>query len=446
MSAATERRPARSVAGLDARRAAVDLVHGVIAEHAPLDALLAPGHGAPRFLVLTPQDRALAYAIAGATLRHLGTLRALLGRRMARGLPRKSGKLEAILLTGAAQLLFLAVPAHAAVDLAVRTARAEKDAQAFAPLVNAVLRGLSRDGLPADLAEDPALDTPAWLMRRWSQAWGAEAANGFAAAHRLEPALDLTVRADPEAWAEKLGAEVLPTGSLRLLAKGPVPALPGYEDGAWWVQDAAAALPARLLGDVAGQRVADLCAAPGGKTAQLAAAGAHVTAVDASAPRLERLAANLKRLKLSAEIVAADVRAFAAEPFDAVLLDAPCSSTGTIRRHPDVAWLKRESDLPGLVALQAELLDAAARLVKPGGKLVYSVCSLEPEEGERRIEALLAGNPGFRLDPIGPAEIGGVAALITDAGTLRALPTHLPNPEPRLAGLDGFCAARLVRT
>jgi 16S rRNA (cytosine967-C5)-methyltransferase len=309
-----------------------------------------------------------------------------------------------------------------------------------------VLRGISRDGLPDVLAEDPALDAPAWLMARWTRAYGAEAARAFAAAHRTEAALDLTVRADPEAWAEKLGAEILPTGSLRLLAKGAVPALPGYEDGAWWVQDAAAALPARLLGDVAGLRVADLCAAPGGKTAQLAAVGAQVTAVDVSPQRLERLAANLQRLKLSAEIVAADARAFDAAPFDAVLLDAPCSATGTIRRHPDVAWLKRESDLGGLTALQAELLDAAARLVRPGGKLIYSVCSLEPEEGEGQIEALLARNASLRLDPIAPAEIGGVAGLITPAGTLRALPTHMPHAEARLAGLDGFFAARLVRT
>ena len=420
-------------------------MHGVIALHTPLDTLLSPGEGTPRFLALPPGERALAYAIAGTTLRRLGTLRALVGQRLARGLPRKSGKLEAILLTGAAQLLFLAVPAHAAVDLAVRTARAEKDAQAFAPLVNAVLRGISRDGLPAELAEDACLDTPPWLMRRWADAYGAEAAARFAAAHRTEAALDLTVRSDPEAWAEKLGAELLPTGSLRLLAKGPVPALPGYEEGAWWVQDAAAALPARLLGDVAGLRVTDLCAAPGGKTAQLAAAGARVTAVDASPQRLERLGANLERLRLSAEIVAADARNFAAEPFDAVLLDAPCSATGTIRRHPDVAWLKRESDLSGLTALQSELLDAAAKLVKPGGKLVYSVCSLEPEEGERQVEALLARNADFRLAPIAPAEIGGLAEPITPAGTLRALPTHMPHAEPRLAGLDGFYAARLVR-
>jgi 16S rRNA (cytosine967-C5)-methyltransferase len=219
--------------------------------------------------------------------------------------------------------------------------------------------------------------------------------------------------------------------------------LEGFNSGEWWVQDAAAALPARLLNAGPGSRVADLCAAPGGKTAQIAAAGAEVTAVDRSAPRLRRLAENLKRLGLTVKTITADATTLEAEPFDAILLDAPCSATGTIRRHPDVAWLKSGNDITRLTQLQARLLDAAARLLKPGGTLVYSTCSLEPEEGERQIAALLARNPALERSPVTADEVGGHAEFITGLGELRTLPHHLPHAEPRLAGLDGFFAARL---
>jgi 16S rRNA (cytosine967-C5)-methyltransferase len=238
---------------------------------------------------------------------------------------------------------------------------------------------------------------------------------------------------------------VVATGSVRLIPHGPVSLLPGYAEGAWWVQDAAAALPARLLSEVAGRRVADLCAAPGGKTAQLAAAGARVTAVDRSPARLGRLRENLARLGLTAETVAADALEWQAEPFDAVLLDAPCSSTGTIRRHPDIPWLKREADLSTMTALQARLLDRAMALTRPGGTLVYCTCSLEPEECEAQVSALLARAPGLVRRPVAAAEIGSQAAFITAAGDLRTLPCHWPDPDPRMAGLDGFYAARLER-
>ena len=239
---------------------------------------------------------------------------------------------------------------------------------------------------------------------------------------------------------------MLPTGSVRTDTGGLVSLLPGYTEGAWWVQDAAAALPARLLGDVAGKRVADLCAAPGGKTAQLAQAGAQVTAVDRSANRLARVRENLVRLGLHADMIAADVTEWQGGPFDAVLVDAPCSSTGTIRRHPDVAWLKQEVDIVQLTGLQRRLLDRAVALVKPGGQIVYCVCSLEPEEGEQQIEALLAREPALRRLPIAPGEIGGTAEFLNATGDLRTLPSHWPDPEPRMGGLDGFFAARLERT
>jgi 16S rRNA (cytosine967-C5)-methyltransferase len=242
-----------------------------------------------------------------------------------------------------------------------------------------------------------------------------------------------------------LAVNVLPTGSVRLIPHGPVPQLPGYDEGAWWVQDAAAALPVRLFGNVRGRAIADLCAAPGGKTAQLASLGAHVTAVDRSPARLERVRENLARLSLTADVVQADAATLAGGPFDGVLIDAPCSSTGTIRRHPDIAWLKHEADLAGLTGLQARLLDQAVNLTRPGGTIVFCTCSLEPEEGETLIADFMAREPRVRRAPVDPAEIAGQGELVTPAGELRTLPTHNPAADPRLAGLDGFYAVRLIR-
>jgi 16S rRNA (cytosine967-C5)-methyltransferase len=238
---------------------------------------------------------------------------------------------------------------------------------------------------------------------------------------------------------------VLPTGTVRTVASGPVASLPGYAEGAWWVQDAAAALPVRLIGDMRGRRIADLCAAPGGKTLQLALAGAEVTAVDRVEARMVRLRENLRRVGLAASMVVADIATWQAGPFDAVVLDAPCSATGTIRRHPDIPWRKRESDIPALTALQASLLDRAIDLTRPGGTLVFCTCSLEPEEGEDLVAAALARDSRIRRRPIEPAEITGIAEFITAQGDLRTLPCGWPDPEPRMSGLDGFYAARLER-
>jgi 16S rRNA (cytosine967-C5)-methyltransferase len=289
------------------------------------------------------------------------------------------------------------------------------------------------------------LDTPEWVLTRWTAAYGAATARVIAEANRNEPALDLTVKSDPDDWAKKLGGRVLPTRSVRVIASGAVSALPGFAEGAWWVQDAGASLPARLLGDVRGQRVVDLCAAPGGKTAQLALAGATVTAVDRARTRLERLRDNLARLKLNAEIIAADIEEWSAEPFDAVLLDAPCSSTGTIRRHPDVPWLKKAGDIAKLAALQRRLLEHALALTKPGGTLVYCTCSLEPEENEDVIAGLLTGTPNVRRAPIAAADVFGRIEFITKDGDLRTLPCHFPDTDSRFAGIDGFYAARLLK-
>jgi 16S rRNA (cytosine967-C5)-methyltransferase len=440
------RRAPAEVPGLAARRVAADLLDGVLRRRRPLDEQFEGGEAASAFAALAERDRALARKLVGTVLRRLGTLRHLLGTALDRGFPADAPRVETILLIGAAQLFWLEVPDHAAVDLAVRLAQADRRAARYPGLVNAVLRRMAREGRAALAGVDmAAFDTPEWLLARWKQVYGEATAHAIAVVHGEEPPLDVTVKHDPEAWAARLRGRVVATGTVRLVAHGPVSLLPGYAEGAWWVQDAAAALPARLLGDVAGRRVADLCAAPGGKTAQLAAAGARVTAVDRSPARLARLRENLARLGLAAETVEADALEWTAEPFDAVLLDAPCSSTGTIRRHPDIPWLKREADLAAMIAAQARLLEKAVILTRPGGTLLYCTCSLEPEECEGQVSALLARTPGLVRRPIVAAELDGQGAFVTAAGDLRTLPCHWPDPDPRMAGLDGFYAARLER-
>jgi 16S rRNA (cytosine967-C5)-methyltransferase len=294
-------------------------------------------------------------------------------------------------------------------------------------------------------ADTAALDTPAWLLQRWSKAYGADTARAIATANGREAALDLTVKSDPDTWAARLNGQVMPNGTVRLLAQGPVPTLPGYDEGQWWVQDAAAALPVHLFGEVSGMTIVDLCAAPGGKTAQLAQAGAKVVAVDRSKVRLARLQDNLKRLNLAADVVVADAAVWEGGPFDAVLVDAACSATGTIRRHPDIPWQKQPADIAKLSALQQRLLDNAARITRPGGTIVYCTCSLEPEEGEAAIAAFLERRPAVGRRPIAPDDIFGQAAFLTAQGDLRTLPSHWPSADPRMGGLDGFFAARLTK-
>jgi 16S rRNA (cytosine967-C5)-methyltransferase len=435
--------PGLEVPGFAVRRIAAVIIDGVLRQRRPLDEMLDTTR---ELATLEERDRSLARALVGTVLRRLGTLRHLLGVFLDRGPPAQAPRVETALLIGAAQILFLGVPDHAAVDLSVRLVQADREGLHFAGLVNAVLRRVAREGAGLLATFDtPVLDTPDWLMKRWAATYGAETAHAIAAANGHEPALDLTVKSDAESWAEKLEGRVLPTGSIRMIAHGAVTALPGFAEGAWWVQDTAASLPARLLGDVSGRRVADLCAAPGGKTAQLATAGALVTAVDRAPGRLRRLSENLARLSLNAETVRADVAEWQAEPFDAVLLDAPCSSTGTIRRHPDVPWLKQAADLAGLSALQRRLLERAAALTKPGGKLVYCTCSLEPEENETIIADFLAREPSVRREPIGVLEVFGQSEFITRDGDLRTLPCQLADTDSRMSGLDGFYAARLVK-
>ncbi|HET6379254.1 MAG TPA: transcription antitermination factor NusB [Methylocella sp.] len=437
---------ARAVPGLPARLAAAEIIGDIIARRHPLDECFSPRAAFSRLGGLGEREVALARSIVTAALRRLGTIRAALAKLMEKELPRQAAHLEWTLIAAAAQILFLDVPDHAAADLAVRAAKLQGRTAPYAALVNGILRNLIRSRDKILLESDPLdHDTPAWLAARWRETYGEEAARAIASAHRLEPALDVTVLADPLLWAERLQAVILPTGSLRLRTHAPVTELPGFAEGKWFVQDAAAALPARLLRPEPGMRIADFCAAPGGKAAQLAAAGADVTAIDRSAERMKLLAANFARLKLHAEIVIGDILSMKLPLFDAVLVDAPCLATGTIRRHPDTAWLKRPRDLAALTALQARLLDKAVETVKPGGMVVYCTCSLEPEENELQIAALLRRNPGIARIPVEPFEAGGLPELLNENGELRTLPSHLPAADPRMAGLDGFFAARLLR-
>jgi 16S rRNA (cytosine967-C5)-methyltransferase len=406
------------------REAAFDLLSAVLLRRRPFEEALG---GLPP---LEARDRAAAHRLAAAVLRRTGTLDAVLEPFLRRAPP---DPVRLVLRIGAAGLLLLDTPKHAAVATAVELARA-RGLSPFSGLVNAVLRKTAATG-PAAMMEldSPRLDTPPWL---WAS-WGADA-RAIATAHQHEAPLDLTLRAGTEPPPD---AMLLPTGTVRYPAGTLVSEIPGFAAGRLWVQDAAAALPARLLAPKAGERIADLCAAPGGKTGQLAAAGAIVTALERDPVRLARLAGNLRHWGLTAELVLADATGWRPPAlFDAVLLDAPCTATGTIRRHPDVPHLKRSRDVRTMTEAQDAMLTAAAAMLRAGGRMVYAVCSLQPEEGEPRIAAALARG-GLRLDPFTADELAVLPEARTEAGFLR---TH-PGLWPDRGGMDGFFAARLIR-
>ncbi|MGY2902311.1 RsmB/NOP family class I SAM-dependent RNA methyltransferase [Bradyrhizobium sp. URHC0002] len=438
------------VPGLAARRIAADILDGVLHKHRTLDDQLDGAGAHPGLKTLADRDRALMRRLVATILRRLGTLGHLLSRLLDRGIPTDAPRAQSALLIGAAQILWMDVPDHAAVDLSVRLVQSDRRAAKYAGLVNAVLRRCAREGQPLiDEVKSQNLDIPPWLLARWIGAYGETTARQMALAIGHEPSLDITVKADAAQWASRLHGETLTTGTVRTLLQGSVTMLPGFTEGQWWVQDAAAALPARLFGDVGGKTIVDLCAAPGGKTAQLAHAGARVTAVDRSPARMARLRDNLARLSLQADDVVTDAAEWPGQGnggVDGVLVDAPCTSTGTIRRHPDVAWLRQEADIAALTALQKRLLQRAVALLKPGGTLVYCTCSLEPEEGEQAIASLLATESGMRRAPVEADEVAGLSEILTANGDLRTLPSHLPHADPRLGGLDGFYAARLVKS
>ena len=422
-----------------ARTAALDLIGAVLRRKRPLDDAIEDNSAMHE---LAGRDRAFARLLVATVLRRLGQIDALIADCLSTPLAPRAATVHDILRLGVAQLLFLRTPPHAAVATSVDIAHS-RGYLSHKGLVNAVLRRLSIEGAARiDQQDVPRLNTPDWLWQSWSRTYGEPIARAIAVSHLREAPLDLTLRNDAEAWCVKLQGILLPTGTLRRAAGGSLVTLPGYNEGAWWVQDAAAALPARLFGVLGGREVVDLCAAPGGKSAQLAAAGARVTAVDRSTRRLERLVANLRRLALPIEAVAADALTWRpAQPVDAVLLDAPCSTTGAIRRHPDVPYLKAPDDVARLAVVQDNLLRAAIDMLRPGGTLIYCTCSLEPEEGPERIAGLLGAGAPVARRAIDHDEIGVRPEWITVEGDLRTLPFHFDEFD----GIDGFFCARLIK-
>lgn len=440
-----DRSPAKP--GLQARSAAVKILAAVVDKKLPLDGALDHEHGNPAYKALSEGDRALVRAILNSALRHLPRIDAAIASLLDSPLPDGARALHHVLVVGAAQILYLDVPDHSAVDLAVEQANNDPRNRRFAKLVNAILRRLGREkeAILASVADVPAM--PGWFLARLTKAYGKEAALAISNS-QLEPAaIDLTVKTDAEGWAERLNGAVLPTGGVRLAAfDGSIPSLEGFDDGGWWVQDAAASIPAKLFGDLTGKRVADLCAAPGGKTAQLILAGGRVTAIDQSENRLKRLHSNLARLGLEAETLVADLTKFKPEEgFDAILLDAPCSSTGTTRRHPDVLWTKGAEEIEKLAGVQERLLRHALTLLNLDGVIVFSNCSLDPAEGEEVIARVLGDLPGFARVPIDPASWPGLEQAISPLGDFRTTPVMLPMPDGFASGLDGFYAAVLRR-
>lgn len=386
-------------------------------------------------------ERAEARGLADLTLRRLGQVDDVLARFVERP-PKRHGR--QILRIMAAEILFAGTPPFAAVDLAVRLARDGKATNRLTGLINAVGRRIGEQGPEIVVDQDAAaLNMPAWLLRRVETDWGTRAARQIAEAHLAPPPHDLSLRdpKDGRPLAREIGGVPLPSGTVRLDGRPQITALPGYADGAWWVQDAAAAMPARLVQAKPGMRVLDLCAAPGGKTMQLAAAGADVTALDASQRRMARLQANLERTGLDARLVVADLFDWTPDqPYDAILLDAPCSATGTIRRHPDLPHRTDGDALADLTALQAAMLDRAFAWLKPGGTLVYCTCSLFRAEGEEQIATFLNRTDTAATLPLVDRD-GIPMEFRTSEGWMRTLPHQWAD----LGGLDGFFTARVAR-
>lgn len=433
------RNPSSSPRSSDPRSVVLDALEAVLGHKKLLDEVLDADQRLPKF---SERDRGFVRLLVATTLRRLGQIDAVVDACLERGLPAKAIRVRNMLRIGAAQLLFLQTPPHAAISTTVDLAK-NSPLAGFAKLINAVLRRLDREGREWVAAQDALrLNTPAWLWESWTSTYGADQAAAIANAHLHEAPVDITVAGDPTLWMERLQAEIMPTGTLRRRGGGDITQLPGFAEGAWWVQDLAASLPAKLMGAVKGKRIADLCAAPGGKALQLAVAGADITAVDRSAKRMLRFRRNLERLKLAATIVETDVASWTpSAAFDAVLLDAPCTATGTFRRHPDGPHQKGPGDVAYLADQQHSLLKAALSFVKPGGTLVYCVCSLEAQEGEGQINRLLEAGLPVERDPVRPEELPGLEMTITAQGDVRTLPHYLLDQ----GGMDAFFIARLVR-
>jgi len=427
----------RDTNSLISRRVAAFAVKEVLENHNPLEQVLS---GQSDYNSLEARDRAFARLIAATTFRRMGQIDAAL-KPFVRQRPTKL--VYAALQTAAAQILYLGTPAHAAVGETVAMLKSRGSSKGFANMANAVLRNVVDKGPNLAGAQPPKVNIPGWIRGEWERAYGRQAGRKMSAQLMKDPVLDVSVKGNASDWAVKLGGEAIAAQSVRLGKIGDVTVLEGFDAGDWWAQDVAASLPVQLLGDVKGLRVLDMCAAPGGKTMQLAAKGAIVTALDKSEGRLERVKENLDRTKLSAEIICADALEWAPEGdlYDIVLLDAPCSATGTFRRHPDVLYNRSPKDVANLVRLQDKLLAKAAEFVRPGGTLLYCTCSLMPKEGQPRVDTFSQNLPDFRLIPILNVPSLALPQEAFSEGSLRSLPYYLEDK----GGMDGFFIARLER-
>jgi|CXWL01.1.fsa_nt_gi 16S rRNA (cytosine967-C5)-methyltransferase len=423
----------------NARLSAIAALVHTIDKGKPLDsAWLADRH----FASMSPSDRAFSQLLVKTVLRRLGQIDAMIAMFLEHPLTSKTSRITHILRLGIAQLIWLETPHHAAVHSSVELTKQIK-MEKFGGLVNAVLKRVIKEGAAIVAEQDAAkLNTPEWLWKSWVKAYGEKIARKIAETHMTEPPLDITAKSDAEFWAKELGGSLLANGSIRLHDAKNITHLKGFSEGSWLVQDMAASIPARLLGDVKDKNVVDMCAAPGGKTAQLLSAGAKVCAVERSKERISILKTNIHRLKLNAEYVNADASKWIPQfAPDAILLDAPCSATGTLRRHPDVAWHRKPEEITRLTETQNKLLNHALDILKSGGTLVYAVCSLQPEEGEQQITRVLTERNDVSLVAVDPAMIGGLKECITKRGEVRTLPCHLAES----GGMDGFYSAILVK-
>ena len=435
--------------GFDARAIAANLLGLVVDEGHSLTALLEGASANAAFRALNAKDRAMVRAIVTTSLRHRAAILAVMKKVMDRPEPKRARSLSHLLHIGAAQILFMELPDSAAVNLAVSAIALNPITQRFKGFANAVLRRICRekDDLLTQIVANAPVMSP-WLRKQVRRDFGKQNMELIEAMVRHEPYLDMSVKSGQsvQEWAKKLNAHRLATGSLRLTSPIPVQKLEGYQQGDWWVQNAAAAIPVKLFGDVSGKHIADLCAAPGGKSAQLASAGANVTIVDNSKPRLSRVVENFQRLELEGEIVCEDILEWAPTiKFDHVLLDAPCTSTGTMRRHPDVMWSKTSDEVASLSVLQARLLQKAIEMTKLGGTIVFSTCSIAKSEGEDVFARINLENEAVKISPVAPDEVGGLEEIINGQGAIRCLPHHMQFDPPRLGGLDGFFAGRLLK-
>lgn len=432
--------------GLVARKVATQILTRVVDDARNLDALCDEVHGLSAYRALITKDRAMIRAILMIALRRRVQIEAVLKKTMDRKPPKRARWLIHSLHIAIAQILFMDIPDSAAVNLGVTAIAEDKRTTRFKNLANAVLRRVTNEKEELLQSTDNGKIFPDWLAKQIRSDYGKAKLDDISKMLLLESQLDVTVKSEPEQWAKKLEGQLLETGTIRISSKTPVSQLEGFAEGEWWVQDAAASIPANLLGDVSGKTVLDLCAAPGGKTAQLAARGGNVTALDVSAPRLKRLQENLDRLKLKANLVEADILEWQCpEPFDAVLLDAPCSSTGTIRRHPDIMWTKTRDDIDALAKLQYQLILKAKDFVRPGGVLVFSNCSLLKSEGENLLAQVTKECDDLKLLPLDKQEFPHLSEFINGQGAIRTLPYHLPRETTIDGGMDGFFACRFEK-